>query len=236
VATHSETRAAVRFFGMGRRDTQALAERLREAKIATYTETLHRQAQQLGSLATVDLSPQVLGDLGIEATQHAQSIARTFNRDLARYAARISSGIDKQDLRSSLRAWSENRNMQRAPVIAATEVYGPHADATMAFFMELGLLDSEFDFGGHPEDDPPVCEICAALVATNPHPLKEVIRIGTPHPRCAQNWHWLGDSSQVPGHVEVGGQTAGIVGGKMLVQRAGSRAAAVEQIISGALR
>lgn len=221
---------------MKKREVDALAARLRTAKVDAYRQTLHRLAQDMGSLATVELSPEVLADLGIEARQHAVTISRSFNRDLATYARRITPGLDKQDLRSSLRAWVENRNSSRAPVIAVTEVYGPHADATVAFFKELGLDDATFDFGGHPEDDPPECEICAALVATNPHPLREVARIGTPHPNCRQNWHPRVEASQVPGHVELGQVLGGIVGTKMLVQRAGSRAAAADMITNGDLR
>jgi hypothetical protein len=124
-------------------------------------------------------------------------------------------------------------------VIAVTEMYWAHADALMAGFMEAGLGDAQFDFGGHPElgDEPPECAICAALEATNPHPLREVIRIGCPHPNCRQGWHarnlevlMLALQSQ---DVQLGARVAGIVGKPSLIARAGNRRKAAAAILSG---
>ena len=239
MADRNTIRRAVRSFALKRADVDALKDRLTDAKIRVYEETLRDLANQLGLTQPIELSPNVKLALGIEAGNHARSIVKTFNDDLVAEAFRWGPALEDHDLRLTLSAWVDNRNRQRAPIIAVTETYGPYADALMAGFTEAGLVDAEFDFGGHPElgDEPPECSICIALAQTSPHPLKTVVKIGTPHPHCRQNWHPRDVAKLIKQltnkDVQLGAATAGIVGRTSLITRAGSRQAAVDAIRSG---
>lgn len=238
MADRNTIRRVVREFSLKRVDAIALRDRLTESKIRVYEETLRDLANQIGITTPPEIQPAVKLALGIESGNHARSITDTFNHDLAEYAFRFGRQLDEDELRDTLSAWVDNRNAQRAPIIATTEMYWAHADALMAGFMEAGLGDAEFDFGGHPElgDEPPECDICAALEETNPHPLREVIRIGTPHPNCRQRWHARHLEVLVlalKSHdVQLGARVAGIVGKPSLISRAGTRAQAAKAIRS----
>lgn len=240
MATRSEIRAAVRFYSLKKRDIERLVELLRRAKIDAAERTLQALIDQLGLQMQVRLRSRLLVPLGLEARYHARRIARQFNEDLAVYAARHRL-LSKKDLRRTLAAWADNRNRQRAPIIAVTEAYSAHADALLGGFLELGLeADAEFDFGGHPEDDPPDCAICKALVATSPHPLRRVVQIGVPHPNCRQLWH-ARDRDRLIAHLvdigltELGNRSGGIANRRTLIDRAGGRQQAAEAIRSGRL-
>lgn len=238
MADRNTIRRVVREFSLKRADAIALRDRLTDSKTRVYEATLKDLAEQIGLTITPEVQPAVKLALAVESGNHARSIVDTFNHDLAEYAFRFGRQLDEDQLRDTLKAWVENRNAQRAPIIAVTEMYAAHADALMSGFMEAGLGDALFDFGGHPElgDEPPECIICAALEETNPHPLREVIRIGSPHPNCRQTWHArhmevlaLALKSQ---EVQLGAKTAGIVGKPSLIARAGSRKKAAAAILS----
>jgi hypothetical protein len=241
VADRNAIRRVIREFAMKKADVEALRDRLRDAKITVYEQTLIDLSRKLGITTAIDVSPDVKLALAIEAGNHARSIGETFNNDLVEYAFRFGRALDEDELRWSLQAWVENRNAQRAPLIAVTETYGPYADALMAGFIAAGLEDAEFDFGGHPElgDSPPECAICAELEKNGPWPVKTVIRIGTPHPACRQNWHPRDLEKLVEQlrdkNVQLGAQLAGIVGRRTLIDRAGGRRQAAQAIRSGRL-
>lgn len=241
MADRNTIRRVVREFALKRRDAIALRDRLTDAKASVYEATLRDLAEQLRLTAQPQVSGVVRLALQIEAGNHSRSIVNTFNRDLAEYAFRFGRLLDEGQLRSTLQAWVENRNAQRAPVIAVTEMYAAYFDALMAGFMQAGLGDALFDFGGHPElgDEPAECIICAALEARSPHPLRDVIRIGTPHPACRQNWHARNMDALVSQledrDVQLGAVPAGIVGKASLIDRAGGRRQAAKAILAGRL-
>ena len=102
------------------------------------------------------------------------SVARTHNRAIRKEALRIASpgdGRTRSDLEQELDRFGRSRMRQRAEPIAVTESYGPHADAILSFFRDAGV-EPEFSFGGHPDDAEPVCAICQAIIAANPHSLR----------------------------------------------------------------
>ena len=239
MADRNTTRRLVRELALKRADVARIKESLTTTKETVYESTLQDLAQRLGIVVPPKVSAQVKLALAIESGNHARSIADTFNRDLAHYAFQVGRELDDDELRRTLRAWAENRDAQRAPVIAITETAYPYADALMAGFMEAGLGDALFDFGGRPEagDEPPQCAICAALQETSPHPLRRVIRIGNPHPGCRQNWHPRDLAKLVEQlvdrNVQLGARPAGIIGRPSLIHRAGNRARAVKAIRSG---
>jgi hypothetical protein len=234
VATSSQVRTAARKYAQKKRDIDRLTDLLIRTRLEVYERTLRDVVDQLGADRDVQLSPRVRAQLNIEARRHARLIARNFNDALAEYAVRVGPGLSDQELRRTLALWAENRNQRHAPLIAVTEAWGPHADATMAAFLELGLDDARFDFGGHPDDSPPACDICQALVDTNPHPLTRVLQIGVPHPQCEQRWRVRGKPRVAStGDEPLGQRVAGVIGRDTLIQRAGSREAAVRAIRSG---
>jgi hypothetical protein len=238
VADRNTIRRVVRELALKRRDVEGIRDRLTAAKIDVYERTLRDLAAQLKLKTPPVVSGQVKLALGIESGNHARSIVKTFNKDLANYAFKFGRQLEEDELRQTLRAWVDNRNTSRAPIIAVTETYGPYADALMAGFLEAGLGDAEFDFGGHPEegDEPAECIVCLALEDTNPHPLREVIRIGSPHPNCRQNWHVRQLQHLIlqlqSTDVQLGAKPAGIVGRPSLIHRAGGRAPAARAIRS----
>ncbi len=239
MADRNTIRRLVRELALKRADVEQIEQSLESSKETVYESTLQDLAQRLGITTPPKVSSFVRVALAIEAGNHARSIADTFNRDLAHYAFKVGRELDEDELRRTLRAWAENRNAQRGPIIAITETASPYADALMAGFMEAGLGDALFDFGGRPEagDEPPQCAICAALQETSPHPLRRVIRIGNPHPGCRQNWHPR-DLDQLREQlasrdVQLGARPAGIVNRSSLIHRAGNRARAVKAIRSG---
>lgn len=239
MADRNAIRRVVRSFALKRADVAALRDRLGRAKIVVYEQTLRDIAHLLNLTQPIKLSPKVKLALSIDAGNHARSIAKTFNDDLVSYAFQWGPSLDEEDLRLTLSAWVDNRNRQRAPIIAVTETYGVYADALMAAFMEAGLDHAEFDFGGHPElgDAAPECVICAVLEEKSPHKLRNVIRIGIPHPNCRQNWHARNVDELIREldnrDVRLGENLAGIIGRASLITRAGGRHQAVEAIRSG---
>ena len=191
---------------MKERDVRALADKLYRAKRRVYRATLLEVARSFGSpVGRPTLSDEVDAALHAEADAHAAGIAGTFNRDLARQAKKP--GVTDEALRS----WTVARQRKRARPTATTEAYSAHGDAILSATRDLGIA-AWFDFGGHPElgDADPMCEICQALMATNPHPFERVAAIGMPHPACAQDWHFARvDVRPDAGAYERLGQTPG---------------------------
>lgn len=214
-------------------EIDALADKLFEAKKRTYRKTLRELHQRnYGSEIRVTLSAEIESTLRSEADANAGRIARTYHEELARFSSTLTP-LPAERLDEAITQWRSVRDRKRAPLIAVSEVYPAHADATLSFFRDVGMEDLTFEFGGHPElgDADPACEICQTLAATNPHPLEDVVAIGTPHPNCRQSWRPQGvDGRELPVDPVLGQTPGGIAGRRSLVTRAGGRAQAVEFI------
>lgn len=237
MARRRDVEAAVRAAGMGKREKDELAEKLLRAKTQVYRRTLRRLAERFTSNApsTVTLSKAIMDGLRRESERHARQIARTHNRAVADRALEISSagdGRSRSELREELREWGAKRMRKRAKMIAVTEAYGPHADATLSFFRDAGV-EPEFEFGGHIDDSDPACALCQALTATNPHSLEEVVAVGTPHPNCRQTWHPVNfDEREIPDELTFGASLGGIVGGETMVGREGGTEQAADAVLA----
>ncbi|WP_297776447.1 hypothetical protein [Mycobacterium sp.] len=220
-------------YGAG--DRRALADALLAAKRDTYLATLTDLAESYGYELTEDgiqLSAEVERALRDEAVQNATRIVATFNREVDQFLDR---NVDTptEQLLADFDAWAEDRLSHKAPQIAVTEAYGPHADATLAFYVENGM-EPDFEFGPHSEDEHSAeCPVCQALEATNPHPLSRVLEVGKPHIACAQSWAALVDPEQLPDELHLGGVTGGLLGSDPLVNREGGQDEAV-QFVTGA--
>lgn len=216
---------------MGDEAIGELADKLFRAKRRVYRRSLLELALSLGlNITRPQLSDEITDELHKEADRNARRIAGTYNRDLAD-AARRYTGPASQ-LEDSLRTWAKSRQRKRAKPTAITETYSAHADAMLSAARDLGIESPHFDFGGQPSDDPPECEICQVLMATNPHPLDFVIEIGNPHVACRQDWHLSGyDQREFPSEPRLGRTPGGLTGSDTWLQRHGNdRQAAVRAI------
>lgn len=235
MATRSATRAAINGLTMRKADIGELADKLFMAKRRVYRRTLLNLLKSLGyqDAKRPRLAAAVEDALIAEAKDHAQRIATTYNDSLEREAKSLPESLSDDDVKPRLEKWARVRQRNRARSTAITEAYGPHSDALVAAMKDLGV-EALFDFGGHPElgDLDPACDICVALVATNPHTLDEMVRVGTPHPGCAQDWRlssW--DRRELPADPIVGQAIGGIVGGEPLITRAGGREEAARFVL-----
>lgn len=210
-------------------DLRALTEAFLEVKVAVYADTLGDLADEYGYAidgGEVDLADDLLVALRDEARRDAQSVVDSFNADMERLLAE-NAGLPRDELIDLYETWAEQRADSRSEMIAVSEAYPAHADATMSFWQAAGV-EPEFDFGVHEADDaPPQCEVCIALAETSPHPFRRVLAVGTPHINCRQSWQEVGvDPDTMPDTIQLGAAVAGIVGGRPLVDRLGGHAPA----------
>jgi hypothetical protein len=219
-ATDAGRRRAIRALSMSEGDVSELSAKLHVAKRRVYRRTLLELARQLGyDIPRPALEERISDAIEAEARDHAERIADHYNADLARKAAELAPALAQPELEAALRSWARLRQRRRAQATAITEAYSAHADAVLGFARDLGI-EAEFDFGTHPDDQAPVCEICIELVAGNPWPLEAVAAIGTPHIGCRQSWQIRVDQRELPPELPPLGQTlGGIVGGEGLLAR-----------------
>ncbi len=202
----------------GAEEVDELADEFLDHKVWTYVETLGDLFREHGADISdddIELSDEILLALKREAIEHAGFVVDTYNTDLEKFLDR-NAETPREQLLGDYEAWANDRAEARAEILAITEAYGPHADATIAFYIAQEG-EHAFDFGDHPEDDAPSCEVCAALVATNPHPIERVLEVGSPHIGCRQHWRRTGD--ELGDELRMPERTAGIVGSTPLVNR-----------------
>lgn len=214
-------------------DRDGLAQDFLEHKIAVYIDTLGELADTYGYDygGRIDLADDVIASLATQARAHADSVVATFNSEVAAFVDR-NAEADRDTIIDLVDQWAAARADSHSPVIAITEAYEAHADATASFWQAAGV-EPEFDFGVHgPEDAPPQCDICEALVALSPHPLSRVLEVGVPHHQCRQSWQEVGvDAAGLPDEIQLGAATGGILGTDPFITRHGNdRQAAVRAI------
>jgi hypothetical protein len=190
---------------------EELADRLFAFKRTVYVETLQDLAELHGYDIEGDvlLSEAIYEALGDDAEAAARQILDSLDGDLTEFVER-NRERPLADLLDMVDDWLDDRQDWKAEQVAVTEAYPAHADATLHFYRAAGI-DPEFDFGGHGDADPE-CDVCRALVQTNPHPPDRVLAIGQPHIRCAQKWHPRDlDESALPDSIVLGaGDPSGI--------------------------
>lgn len=238
MARRRDVEAAARAASMSDEDVERMADRFYRTKLRVYRDTLRDLANRFtrsGAPERVPLSQTIKDALRSEAERHARQVAQTHNSAVAKEALAISShgdGKTRGDLETELGKFARRRMRERSELIAVTEAYGPHADSIVSFFRDAGI-EPEFDFGGHPDDAPPVCAICQAIIASNPHSLADVIRIGVPHPFCRQTWHArLTAEQQSLDAFDLGQSLGSIVGAPTLIQREGGEQEAAESVVA----
>lgn len=238
MARRRDVESAARAAGFSDEDVARLADRFYRTKLRVYRDTLRDLADRFtrnGAPDRLPLSQTIKDALRAEAERHARQVADTHNSAVAKEALRISShgdGRTKADLEGELSKFARSRMRKRSEMIAVTEAYGPHSDAIVSFFNDAGI-EPEFDFGGHPDDSPPECVICRAIIASNPHSLADVVRIGIPHPFCRQTWHArLTAEQQGLEDFSLGQSLGGIIGAPTLIQREGGASEAAASVVA----
>ncbi len=185
MASSREIASLRRALAWGNEESDELVDEFLDHKIWTYVETLGDLFREHGADVSdddIELSDEILVALKRESIEHAGFVVDTYNRDMNAFVDRVQAE-PKSRIEDWYEAWANDRAEARAEILAITEAYGAHADATIAFYAAQEG-EHAFDFGDHPEDDAPSCEVCAALVATNPHPLARVLEVGSPHIGC----------------------------------------------------
>lgn len=199
-------------------------------KVRVYEDTLSGLLGQYGyDDQDVQVTTEIAQALSDEADHRAEGIAATYNKQMEAFASGLAD-MDYAQAVETVRTWSIARDENRSAMHAIDAVYSAAADATALFAAAVSDAP-EFEFGGHVGDAPPECIVCQAIEATNPHPMDEVLRIGSPHPQCRQQWHPVLDPGALPDDIDLGlTAVAGIVGLDSLVQRAGGQQQAVEEL------
>jgi hypothetical protein len=222
---------AKRELAWGDDERREFAEAFLTAKIEAYEATLLDLMDDYGyqlDADDLDLPDNVVAALADEARRNAGYVVDTHNREMEELVERHAD-LTVGEIIDAYETWAEQRADTRSEQIAVTEAYNAHADATVAFFG--GIEGALFEFGGHPGDEPPECEVCRALVETNPHPLERVIAVGNPHINCRQSWHPLATDEDLPDELVLPQDVAGIVGGEPLVNRTGNDHAAAADTV-----
>lgn len=199
-----------------------LADEFLDHKTFVWVETITDLLREHGADVSeddVDVSDDILAALRAEAREHAGFVVESFNRDLERFLQR-NADTPRAQLLGDYEAWANDRASARAEMVAITEAYSAHADATLAFYQAQGV-EPDYDFDhSHAGEDAPSCEICEALEANNPHPHARVIEVGVPHPQCRQSWKPR--EPDLPDDLRVPILTSGIVGSTPLIMRHGN--------------
>lgn len=225
MSLRSDLLSALRFTAA---DTARISNALFARKVDVYDRTFRELADRHDLDEPVVLSSAIRRDLSDEARQSAEDIVGSYNRALRDQLDKLDVDAAPRLALLQLEEWARRRGEVSARVTAVTETYGPHLDAQVAFYRNAAV-EPLYDFGGH-GDAAPACDVCKALRAGSPWPMEAVRAIGNPHPQCRQSWHIEQPPVLPVGYRPGQGGTAGIVGSRTLVQRAGSIAAAVRAV------
>lgn len=170
----------------------ALADMLYKAKVEAYEQSVLAEARRMGF--EVDPEQVNLGNqqtksfLRKQANQHAGYIVQTHNKDLAKKLDELETGPkyplkNRFQLAQEVDQWATGRFAKRATLIARTESFSPLMLGAVDFYTQNGI-EAEFVFNSSSSG----CSICKRLMATSPHSVRKVKRIGIPHPNCVHSW------------------------------------------------
>lgn len=173
-------------------EIEDLAKALYESKVEAYETAVHAEAGRMGfevDRGDVQLdNAQTKRHLRMQANQHARFIVNTHNKDLRKKIDELQSGDqyplkNRFQLAKEVDEWAAERFEKRSTLISRTESFTPLMRGTIDFYRQNGM-ETDFIF----DSDAASCDICKRLKATNPHPLRKVMRVGIPHPNCTHSW------------------------------------------------
>lgn len=195
--------ALLGLFSYQQAEQDALAETLYKLKVDAYEEAIYEEAHRMGfevdrSAVSLD-NAQTRSHLRKQARRHAGFIVNTYNRDLHKKLDDMSQQQyplkNRYQLAADLDRWSSGRFSKRVDMVATTESFTPLMRGTIDFYRQNGI-DTDFIF----DSEPASCALCKRLEATNPHPIRKVMRLGIPHIGCVHSWSPVVKSPDMPTH------------------------------------
>lgn len=190
-------------FSYGPEQQTSLADVLYKLKVDSYEEAVYQEALRMGfeiDRDSVQLdNPQTKSHLRKQARRHAGYIVNTYNKDLRKELGRLADQSyplkNRFQLASDLDRWAAERFAKRLEMVATTESFTPLMRGTLDFYRQNGI-DTHFVFNSEPAS----CDVCKRLEATNPHPMRKVMRIGIPHIGCVHSWSPVVTEPIMPTH------------------------------------
>jgi hypothetical protein len=173
-------------------DERDLAEGIYRQRATAYRDEMTDQARQLGSAQTGRMpGGQDQAYLLKWSLEDAQSIRRTFNRDLERQIDRLyeANPDGKRDYYvNALEQWASERAVWKDRQIAIYNSKTAQQYAQQRFLAMNSLRGSQFRFVG----PPPICDDCVDMLAMGVVGELVVNRYPTPlHPNCPHRWKFV---------------------------------------------
>jgi len=183
------------FYQMQPEDVDALEASLLEQEKRAWRTALAEKAQQYAGrrLAPRDPSGADLRQLREWARRDAESVARTYNREVGRQIQRLFEANPRGNrvyYAKHMEAWAQARGAKHMPMVALNTVQQTREYAKERFRAMNGLRPRGFVLAG----PPPVCEECNEAQAAGVVDESYIHRHPMPaHFRCAHEWE------EVPG-------------------------------------
>ena len=185
-------------------EQSSLADTLYKLKVDAYEEAIYQESRRMGfdtnrSSAVLE-NQQTKAVLRKQANKHAGYIVNTHNSDLAKHISELEGGSkyplrNRFQLAQDVDKWASERFSKRLGLLSSTESFTPLMRGTIDFYRQNGI-DTDFIFNSHPAS----CDLCKRLEQTNPHSIRKVLRVGSPHPGCVHSWTpVVGTPTQPPG-------------------------------------
>ena len=179
-------------------ETAVLAREIERQRTAAWWDAMRTEAQRLGYRGSVPLPRgEALDMIRRQSIEDAQSVTRTYNRDLEREIVRLyreNPRGNRHYYTSNIEQWHARRAEWKNRQIALMNDKSARQWARQAF-IEHNAVRTDYRFVG----PAPVCDDCAAnfargrvdqaFVDANPAPL---------HPNCPHEWATVGARAGVP--------------------------------------
>lgn len=184
------TQTIALLYGMETDDINALADELLNARIRAWKQGLSELIRASGGRrAPREPSGRDLDELRRMSREDAQSIARTWNKDVEREIERLrqqNPRANRQYYYSNLERWAAQRATWKDAQIALNTEQTTRQYARQRFYEENRLKTKmRFVLAGAP----PVCGDCSRLFARGVVTERYVRSHPTPrHPNCAHEW------------------------------------------------
>lgn len=180
-------------------DIQALAETLLAQRKTAWETALRAEAAQHGYTGPIQAPRREdLRELKRMCREDAQSIVRTWNRDVDRQLARLydtNRRGNRHYYAKRMEAWAAERDVWKARQIAAYTEFSTASYAQRRFWEMNGLRGAAYVFDG----PPPVCPDCRELYGLGAVGQEVVDANPTPrHVNCTHSWRLLPWTADAP--------------------------------------
>lgn len=186
----SKLQAVMRLAYSMRADEEAvLARNIQRQREAAWVEQIRAEARAVGAKVNVPFPRgEVLDALRRQSIQDAQSIRRTFNRDLEREIRRLYAANPRGNRHyyiSNIERWHERRSRWKDRQIALASDKSARHFASQEFQAANNIREPRYRFDG----PAPACDDCGAMFAAGEVDQDFVDRNPAPlHPNCPHFW------------------------------------------------